>query len=421
MFDTLRFNATVRGFAALYGGSLLSGAWTMVIPTIPVLAKHYAVSPGAAAQIVTAMAMGRFTGTPISGVLLDKMGVRAVVVWGAAVVSAAAFLAALMPWLSGLLLLCFVMGVGDSIWALGREVAGVDLAQHSQRGRVLSTLHGTHNAGTALCPWLGGLLTEQFDFHAAFFAYGMLAGVSVVLGFGAPSTGAEHSAAPRTHLTHGWSLASIRERIQGFGALFLEIHPGLRSTYVALVVATWASHSYRITLQSMLPLYAGTYLHFSPSQVGLLFSISGAFVFAMIIPSGIIMDKVGRKWATVPSTGLPALAFLLIPFTDSFIHLAMMLSLTGICNGLSLGSMSVSTFDVVPAHARGRLQAARRMIAEMGGTLAPLVGGYLATRFNPGVPFWVYVPLLLFAAVYLALAGRETLERSNTPGVQGKA
>jgi len=233
----------------------------------------------------------------------------------------------------------------------------------------------------------------------------------VLLGLGAPVAKAEHHGVPKRDAIVGWSLTAIGERLRGFGALFLEIQPGLRSTYIALVLATWASHSYRITLQSMLPLYAGTYLHFSPSQVGLLFSISGAFVFVMIIPSGIIMDKVGRKWATVPSTGLPALAFLLIPFTDSFIQLAIMLSLTGICNGLSLGSMSVSTFDVVPAHARGRLQAARRMIAEMGGTLAPLVGGYLATRFNPGVPFWVYVPILLFAAVYLAMAGRETLER----------
>ena len=307
MFDALRSNTSVRGLGALYGGSLLSGAWTMVIPTIPVLAKHFDVTPGAAAQIVTAMAMGRFTGTPISGVLLDRMGVRAVVVWGAAAVSSAAFLAALMPWLPGLLLLCFLMGMGDSIWALGREVAGVDLARQNQRGRVLSTLHGTHNAGTALCPWLGGLLTERFDFHAAFLAYGIFAALSVLLGFGAPIAKADHHGAPANVTIVGWSVASIRERVRGFGALFLEIHPGLRSTYIALVVATWASHSYRITLQSMLPLYAGTYLNFTPSQVGLLFSISGAFVFVMIIPSGIIMDKVGRKWATVPSTGLPAL------------------------------------------------------------------------------------------------------------------
>jgi len=390
---------------------LLSGAWTMVIPTIPVLANHFGISASAAAQIVTAMAFGRFVGTPISGMLLDRVGVRAVVVGGALVVTVAAFLAALVPWLAGLLILTFIMGMGDSVWALGREVAGVDLARQNQRGRVLSTLHGTHNAGTALCPWIGGVLTEQFDFRAAFIGYALSAALSVLLGFGAPNAKADHLRAVTSPLTIGWNLAALRARLNGFRDLFCQIEPAFRSTYIALVVATWASHSYRITLQSMLPLYAGTQLNFSPSQIGLLFSIAGGFVFAMIIPSGIIMDRVGRKWATVPSTGLPALAFLLLPFTDSFFQLAIILSVTGICNGLSLGSMSVSTFDVVPAHARGRLQAARRMIAEMGGAMAPVIGGFLAHTFNPGVPFWFYVPVLIFAATYLALAGRETLER----------
>ena len=51
----LQSNTTIRGLGALYGGSLLSRAWTMVIPTIPVLAKHFGISAGAAAQIVTAM------------------------------------------------------------------------------------------------------------------------------------------------------------------------------------------------------------------------------------------------------------------------------------------------------------------------------------------------------------------------------
>ena len=411
MLSYLRTDTTLRGLGALYGGSLLSGAWTMVIPTIPVLANHFGISASAAAQIVTAMAVGRFVGTPISGMLLDRMGVRAVVVGGALVVTVAAFLAALVPWLAGLLILTFIMGMGDSVWALGREVAGVDLARQNQRGRVLSTLHGTHNAGTALCPWIGGVLTEQFDFRAAFIGYALSAALSVLLGFGAPSAKADHPRAVASPRSIGWTLAALRARLNGFRDLFCQIEPAFRSTYIALVVATWASHSYRITLQSMLPLYAGTQLNFSPSQIGLLFSIAGGFVFAMIIPSGIIMDRVGRKWATVPSTGLPALAFLLLPFTDSFFQLAIILSVTGICNGLSLGSMSVSTFDVVPAHARGRLQAARRMIAEMGGAMAPVIGGFLAHTFNPGVPFWFYVPVLIFAATYLALAGRETLER----------
>jgi MFS family permease len=118
---------------------------------------------------------------------------------------------------------------------------------------------------------------------------------------------------------------------------------------------------------SNVPLYAVRYLHLSPSQVGMLFTISGVVIFAMMIPAGFLMDRVGRKWCTVPSTGIPALIFFLIPMTSSFMQLALLIGIAGVAQGLSLGSLATSTYDVVPAHARGRLQALRRTIAELGG------------------------------------------------------
>lgn len=50
---------TVRGYSALYAGTFLSGAWEMIIPTMPVLAPQFGVSMGAAAQIATAFAIGK--------------------------------------------------------------------------------------------------------------------------------------------------------------------------------------------------------------------------------------------------------------------------------------------------------------------------------------------------------------------------
>jgi MFS family permease len=203
----------------------------------------------------------------------------------------------------------------------------------------------------------------------------------------------------------------LLERLRNLRDLFNQIHPDLRATYAVLVFATFTSFVHRITTQSILPLYATSELGLTPQEVGLLFTISGFAVFAMILPAGFVIDKVGRKWATVPSTGIPALAFLCIPFADTFLELAVLVSFLGIANGLSLGSLATSTYDVVPPAARGRLQAARRTIAELGGVGAPLLGGFLADTLNPGVPFLAYAPLLLLSAVLLALVGRETLER----------
>jgi hypothetical protein len=53
----------------------------------------------------------------------------------------------------------------------------------------------------------------------------------------------------------------------------------------------------------------------------------------------------------------------------------------------------------------------RRTIAELGSGVAPLIGGYLANTFNPGVPFLVYAPLLILSATLLAVVGKETLHK----------
>lgn len=403
--------SNVPALTAIYTSTLLSGAWAMLLPTIPVLSEQFGVSAGAAAQIVTAFAVGRFAGTVASGVIIDRMGTRMGVVGGPLAGSIAALLAAGTPWLPLILVWVAIMGIGDSLWANGREMAAIDLAHKSQRGRIVSSLHGTHSVGLAICPLLGGMLTEALSFRAAFVAYGVCAAGAVLLGLNCPDSPRDQRAPASGGGNGGWAFRDQLQRLQKLRQLFHEVHPQLRSTYIVLVLATFAAQSQRNLVQSMLPLYAGSYLNFSPTEVGLLFSVSGVFVFAMIVPAGFVIDKVGRKWATVPSTGIPALVLLAIPFTGSFPQLAVLVSLAGLSNGLSLGSLATSTYDVVPLHARGRLQAVRRTVAVVGTIIAPLMGGYLANTFNPGVPFLVYAPLLLISAVLLAVVGKETVRR----------
>lgn len=411
MATSIRINPAARGLLILYTSALLSGMWAMIIPTVPLLTTYFGISAGAAAQTITALAVGRFVGMPISGVVLDRLGTRAALVGGPVAACIAALLAASTPWFSAMLLFVLVTGAGDSIWTMGREVAGIDLARQDQRGRVLSGFHGIHNIGLALGPLLGGMLAEAISFRAVFIAYATCAAVAVPLGLTIQNSRPSQNPQVVSESVKGWGLASLVQRLRGLTNLFKQIQPHLRATYVVLVFATLTSFAHRITLQSMLPFYASSRLGFTPMEVGLLFSISGVFVFAMILPAGFIIDKVGRKWATVPSTGIPAMVFLFIPFSEGFLQLAVLVSLMGVANGLSLGSLATSTYDVVPPSSRGRLQAARRTIAEIGGVCASLLGGLLADAFNPGVPFLAYVPLLVLSAVFLAVVGRETLAR----------
>jgi MFS family permease len=404
-------DATARSLIALYTSTLMSGMSAMVVPTIPVLASHFAITPGSAAQLITALSVGRFIGMPISGFLLDRFGSRTALIAGPLAACLAALLASAMPWFWLILIWVFCIGIADSIWVIAREIAGVDLVRTDQRGRVLSAFHGVNYLGLAFGPLLGGILTERIGFRAVFIAYAACAAGSILIGWSVESRAQRATAETSGDNIHGWSIQAIGRRFASMRELFFQIEPKWRATYVVIVFATCTSFAHRVTTQSIVPIFASATLAMSPKEIGLLFTISGLSVFSMILPAGFVIDKIGRKWATVPSTGIPALAFLLIPFSDSFTQLAVLLSFLGIANGLSLGSLATSTYDVVPPSARGRLQAARRTIAEIGAVGAPLFGGVLADKFSPSVPFFAYAPLLILAAILLAAVARETLEK----------
>lgn len=407
----MKLSPSARGLITLYASTMMAGMWAMVVPTLPVLAQAFAISPGAAAQLITALSLGRFAGMPISGWLLDRFGPRTALITGPLMACSSALIAAVMPWFTLMLVPVFLIGIADAIWVIAREIAGVDLVRADQRGRVLSGFHGINYLGLAFGPLIGGVLTEQLGFRSVFIAYAACAAISTWLGWSVES--AHHDAeyrAPKPAIT-GWGVGALAQRLRGMQDLYRQIDPAFRATYLVIVLATFTSFAHRVTTQSIVPIFASSVLGLTPKEIGLLFTISGLSVFVMILPAGFVIDKVGRKWATVPSTGIPAIAFLLIPFAQSFLQLAVLLSFLGVANGLSLGSLATSTYDVVPAHARGRLQAARRTIAEIGGVTAPLLGGLLADRFNPGVPFLAYAPLLVLSALLLAVVGRETLKR----------
>lgn len=397
---------TARGLGNLYAGTLISGSgWAMVLPVTPVLVDHFGVSPGAAAQVVTAYALGRFFGIPGAGVLVDRFGTRKMLIGGPGLVLLGALVGAVTPWFWPILLATFVVGIGDSLWALGREIAGIDLVRLDQRGRVLSGFHGMHSGALAIGPLLGGFLAEAIDFRATFVGFAALTGIAVALGLFAHDTYAPRAASKPASAARG----GLVQRVRDFAELFKQIEPGLRLSYWVFVLATFAGFTFRITLQSVLPLYADAELGLTPTQIGALFSISGGVVFAMILPAGFVLDKLGRKWATVPSTFLPGVAFLLMPFVDTYTQLVVLVGVMAVCNGLSLGSLAASTYDVLPDHVRGRLQAFRRTVAEVGGVGAPLLGGVLLNTVGTTAPFIVYAPVLLLAGVLLAFATRETL------------
>ena len=70
---------------------------------------------------------------------------------------------------------------------------------------------------------------------------------------------------------------------------------------------------------------------------------------------------------------------------------------------------------MIPQRARGTLQAVRRSIAEIGAIGGPAVGGVVANASDPGVPFLLFGPVILLAALLLMFVAKETLVKRPRP------
>jgi MFS family permease len=389
-----RIKDGARLLANLYiPSALVAMGQGLVVPTIPALATAFKVPPALAAQTVTALLLGRALMTIPSGVIIDRLGRKPAMIAGPVLLALGSLLTALTPSFPPLLVGQFLSGAGVAIWQLGREVAAVDLMRPEVLGRFLSFFFGLQSAGMALGPLAGGVITDRWGFRGVFWIGALFA--VMVLGMSArlPETGTRQ--------------ASRRLRAIDFGRL-RDLPAAFRTTYLVLIYATFAAGLRNSVISAILPLHAEGRFGYSTTEVGALFAVMGGVTLAVMGPAGWVSDKIGRKAATVPAAVLSGVAFLAYPYARALPAMIGVSVVVGIASGFALGSMTVYTYDIAPARARGRLQALRRTMGEVGGVTGPALAGVIISVSNTGLSFLALAPVHLAAAALLALGARET-------------
>jgi MFS transporter, DHA1 family, multidrug resistance protein len=397
----LRLNDTSRLLLEIYGPAMImSLGHGMVIPTIPTLAASFGVSAGLAAQLVTAAMVGRVvTGLPM-GQVLDRYGRKPVLVGGPLIVAAASGLSAVAPdfWL--LLFGQFLTGVGSSAWQTARELAAIDVVRPELRGRMMSGFHGMHSVGTAVGPVMGGVLTDLVSFRAVFWAYALLGLLTLAIAVRVKET------AP--------SQPTARPGLLEIGRVS-EVEPRFRTTYVVLIFNTFVAMMRGALIASLIPLYIGLQLGHTSTEVGTWFGLYGLVNILMIAPTSLLLDTRGRKAMVMPSAYLATVVFVFFPLASGNLQLLGLAALTGLAGGLSLGTMATYAYDVIPVHARARLQALRRLFADLGAIMGPVVGGAITDLASPSAAFWAFVPLQLAGGLAITFLARESLQRVGAP------
>lgn len=389
-------------FVFLYFPSVLMGLGQgMVIPALPLIGETYGVPGALAAQVLTVQLFGRMLTLIPAGALIDRFGTKLPMASGALLACVSALAAAYAPNFAVIAGSQLTLGMGKSVWMFSRELSAVDMVRREQRGRQMSALMGISSTGMAFGPAVGGVLADAVGVQGLFLVLASLCGIVFFISLGYR----EASRPSRAARGPIFNLRAVNE-----------IHPYYKLTFLVLFFATFAQMLRSQVTNAMLPLYSQDEIGYSATFTGMLFTLMGLATFAMIVPTGFISDKVGRKWAAAPAAVLTTAGFVLFPVSGSVWNLAVSAVLLGLANGLAMGAMTIYTYDFVPRHARAQLQAMRRTAGEMGAMVAPPLAGVAATVFSAGASFWFFAPLHALSAVLLMMAARESLQGHRAHG-----
>lgn len=387
-----------RMLLPIYIPTLLS---SISLQALLVLLPLYALEHGAGAPLAALLIGLRGVGMLVFdlplGILLARLGDKPVLLGGlvAMTVSTALFALSASPWLMGVA--AVISGMGFTAWMIGRQSYITDHSEFGERGRAIAGMAGTMRLGGFIGPAAGAILAQTFGYGVAFIALSVCVGGATLL-----VTRFSRNVVAEFQPDNA-RVSSIREIVSSNARAL--------TTGGAASVGLQLMRSGRILL---IPLF-GHFLGLNIAAIGLIISLSAVLDAAMFVPVGIIMDRYGRKWASVPCLLLFAVSLAMLPLAQGYYSLLAMSLLSGFANGLGSGSLLTLGSDLAPIDGRRKFLGIWRFIGDIGHVGGPLMIGALVELATLGLAATATAGIGLLGAAVLYWLVDETLHREKTP------
>lgn len=140
----------------------------MMIPALPEIRDVFGSTNAASQAIVSVFLITFAAGIPLAGPLSDRYGRRPLVMWGLVIFIVGTILATFAPTLEILIIARAIQAIGCAAnTTVARAMLG-DIYTDWRLARALANLTLVMMIGTSVSPYLGGVLTESFSWHAPF-------------------------------------------------------------------------------------------------------------------------------------------------------------------------------------------------------------------------------------------------------------
>jgi MFS family permease len=369
-----------------------------ILPVVPLYADTFGVSQTAIGLAIAVYGAARFLFNVPTARVADRLGRRWALAFGGVITVVGSLICGVADsyWL--FLAGRFVAGGGASMVITGCQIITTDISVPANRGRLMAVYQGVFLFAVGIGPIPGGFLAEAYGLAAPFYGHAALAGVVTLLAwFGIPETkgfgGSASAGKPVPALPF-----SRQARLLTAQAGFLLI--GFVS-FTSFFARTGA-------LFNLIPPLAEGRLELTPGEIGLGLGIISIVGLALAYPSGVLVDRFGRKTVIVPSTLFSGASMVLFAVMPSPVWFYGACLSWAVATGIAGAAPSAYAADMAPAGMNASAMGLYRMIADSGYVLGPLLLGLSADLLSPELSLVLTAGLVLSAGAVFGLFAPET-------------
>jgi MFS family permease len=335
-----------------------------VVPVLPLYASSFGVSPAAIGLTVAVYGLARFLLAVPTGRSADRIGRRGTLAIGGATTVLGNLACAFAPTYELFLAARFLAGAGAALVLTASQIVLADVTVPAERGRAMGLYSGVFAFAVGIGPYPGGVLAEHYGLQAPFLAY---AAAGIVVGILAWWRVPETMHLSTIAQSSGPSFAK-QVRLLGVNRGFLLIS---LVSFAAAVARTGA-------LFNVVPLLVRDRLDLGPDQIGLGLSLVSLGALLLAYPSGVLVDRVGRKTVIAPATLLSAAATALFAYAPSYAWYLLACGVWSVALGISAAAPAAYAADTAPPGQNAAVMSTYRMLSDAGYVIGPLALGIIA-------------------------------------------
>jgi MFS transporter, ACDE family, multidrug resistance protein len=382
--------------------AVIALGYGVVAPVLPQYARNFGVTIAAATFVITAFALMRLCAAPVSGVLVQKLGERRIYLTGLVIVAVSTGACAFAQTYWQLLVFRSLGGFGSAMFTVSSLGLMIRISPPDARGRVAGLFSSAFLMGSVGGPVLGSL-TVGFGLSAPFVIYGVALLIAVAVVF----LRLRHSslAAPDVQTEPAITVRMALRNRAYRAALFSNFATG------------WSAFGLRIAL---VPLFVVEVLGRGAGMAGLALATFAIGNVSVVILSGRLSDRVGRRRLLIGGLTVSAVSTVLVGFTTSLPLFLVAAYVTGAATGMFISPQQAAVADIIGSKARGGTAVATfQMMSDFGAILGSLAVGQIAEHLTFGTAFVISGVILLVAAVGWIFAP-ETRPRNSTEHTEAR-